>query len=63
MSDQAPEIAAARIERALARIEAASAAALRDKADLTARHAALRAQIGEAIVQLDSLIAAEEDDD
>ncbi len=63
MSDQAPEIAAARIDRALARIETASAALLRDQTALATRHDALRTQIADAIAQLDSLIAAEEDDD
>lgn len=63
MSEQAPEIATARIDRALARIEAATTAVLRDQADLTARHAALRTQIADAITQIDSLIAAEEEED
>lgn len=63
MSDQGPEIASDRIERALARIEAAAAVVSRDRARLDDRHTALRAQIGAAIAQLDSLIAAQRDDD
>ena len=62
MSDQASEKASARIERALARIEAAARTGAASRADLERRHARLREQVGAALASLDSLIAAEEDD-
>lgn len=61
MNDQASENASARIERALARIEAAARAATELRRDLERRHDALRREVGAALASLDSLIAAEED--
>lgn len=51
-----------RIERALARIEAASAARAFSTERLKERHAALRARMEEAVESLDALIAAEQAD-
>ena len=62
MSDEASENASARIDRALARIEAAAKRSAHDHADLTRRHAALRSQVGAALASLDSLIADEGQD-
>ena len=62
MTDQASDIASARIERALARIEAAAAMQATSYADLARRHATLREHVGAALASLDSLIAAEGDD-
>ncbi|MFD1788645.1 hypothetical protein ACFSC3_13825 [Sphingomonas floccifaciens] len=63
MNEQGAESASARIDRALARIEAAAQRLVRDRTDLERRHDALRDQVSEAIAALDSLIATEEDDD
>ena len=47
-----------RIEAALARIEAAARAAPPvDAGELAARHKALRGRVGDALAELDSLIA------
>lgn len=51
-----------RIERALARIEAASAARAYSVERLTHRHAALREKIEDAVASLDALIAREKMD-
>ena len=48
-----------RIERALARIEAAAAARAYSVERLTHRHAALREKIEDAVASLDALIARE----
>ena len=58
----APEVlspALDRIERAIARIEAAARVSQEDHHALADRHAALRARIGDAIESLDTLIARE----
>ena len=63
MSENGALTALQRIERALARIEAASAAALqspandRALAELNARHDALRAETRQALADLDALLA------
>jgi len=59
MAEQAAEIALARVDRALARIEAAVRRSGTDRAALERRHAALRAGVTEAVAALDSLIAGE----
>lgn len=51
------DTAAARIERALARIEAAARARAYATERLARRHAVLRARIEEAVTSLDGLIA------
>lgn len=63
MSEQDADMAAARIDRALARIEAAARTATLERADLERRHAELRVQIAAAIEALDSLIAQEAEED
>ena len=49
----------ARVERAIARIEAAVTTAEAGRTDLARRHAALRTQVAGAIAALDSLIVEE----
>ncbi|WP_326524435.1 hypothetical protein [Sphingomonas sp.] len=61
MTDQASENAMARIDRALARIEAAANRQGEALDMLRGRHATLRAEITSAIAALDSLAAGEED--
>lgn len=51
-----------RIEKALARIEAAAAARAYSVERLTHRHAALREKIEDAVASLDALIAREKVD-
>ena len=58
MADTAPD----RIERALARIEAAAAARAWSVERLTHRHTALREKIEDAVASLDALIAREKMD-
>lgn len=58
MADTAQE----RIERALARIEAAAAARAWSVERLTHRHTALREKIEDAVASLDALIAREKMD-
>lgn len=53
----APVSAADRIERAIARIEAASARRMREAEALGRRHAALRESMTEAVAALDDVIA------
>lgn len=48
-----------RIERAIARIEAAIDARARDAEQLARRHAALKARMAEAVSALDEVIARE----
>ena len=57
MTEQATETASSRIERALARIEAAAKRSIGDRAALERRHVALRDEVGSAIAMLDQLIA------
>lgn len=57
MTEQAAEDASARIERALARIEAAAARSIQDRTVLERRHAALRGEVGAALTMLNALIA------
>jgi hypothetical protein len=52
-----PTSATDRIDRALARIERAIAARMRESDALATRHAALRARIAEAVSALDDVIA------
>ncbi len=61
MTDQASENATARIERALARIEAVTQGVAASDTDLLRRHESLREQVGAALVSLDSLIAKEDE--
>ncbi|WP_240610291.1 hypothetical protein [Sphingomonas pokkalii] len=56
-----PDLVADRIERALARIEAAAAKRAYAAAQLERRHAQLRGRIETAIADLDDLIAREID--
>ena len=56
MAEDAPD-ALDRIDRAIARIEAAAAARHKEHAALAGRHDALRRRIGEAIGALDDVIA------
>ena len=65
MADQRALDAVARIERALARIEAAAARPApagdnEEQRQLQARHDAMRSRVTGALAQLDSLIAAGE---
>ena len=59
MADEAPSPALDRIERAIARIEAAAHMQRDENRTLAERHARLRARIGEAITSLDTLVARE----
>ncbi len=63
MSDEGAQNASTRIDRALARIEAASRQLEIGQSDLLRRHDALRTQVADAIAALDSLIAEEVDED
>ena len=56
MADGTPPPALDRIDRALARIDAALAARTRASKDMIRRHAALRARMEEAVAALDDLI-------
>ena len=56
MADVTPPTALDRIDRALARIDAALAARTRASEDMIRRHAALRARMEEAVAALDELI-------
>lgn len=65
MADQRALAAVARIERALARIEAISARPApvgesEEQRQLQARHEAMRERVTDALAQLDALIAAGE---
>ena len=62
MSDQAPENASARIERALSRIDEAAKRSVADRAALDRRHTALRSEVTTALAALDSLIASDGED-
>lgn len=55
--DTPPPSALERIDRAIARIEAASAKRARDARALTQRHAALRSSMTEAVKALDDVLA------
>jgi hypothetical protein len=57
MADVTPPPALDRIDRALARIDAALAARSRASEDMIRRHAALRARMEDAVAALDDLIA------
>ena len=59
MADAPPNASSARIEKALARIEAAAAARAYNIERLTHRHTALREKIEDAVASLDALIARE----
>ena len=59
MADAPPNAPSARIEKALARIEAAATARAYTIERLTHRHAALREKIEDAVASLDALIARE----
>jgi hypothetical protein len=61
MADAAPS-ALDRIERALARIEAAAARRAFDAERLEHRHAVLRGKVEQAIAALDAVIAQEGED-
>lgn len=55
MPEQSRPAALDRIERAIARIEAAAATDAIDREAMTLRHETLRARVGEAIAALDDL--------
>ena len=57
MADETPPPPLDRIDRALARIDAALATRARASEDMIRRHAALRARMEEAVAALDDLIA------
>jgi len=57
MADETPPHPLDRIDRAIARIEAALAARSRASEDALKRHATLRARIEEAVAALDEVIA------
>ena len=57
MADETPPPPLDRIDRALARIDAALAARARASEDMIRRHAALRARMEDAVAALDDLIA------
>ena len=57
MNEDAVATAITRIDRALARIEAAARSRAADHARLQRRHAVLRDRVGEAIAALDQHIA------
>ncbi len=57
MADETPPAALDRIDRALARIDAALAARTRASEDMIRRHAALRARMEDAVAALDDVIA------
>jgi len=57
MADGTPPLALDRIDRALARIDAALAARSRASEDMVRRHAALRARMEDAVAALDDLIS------
>ena len=57
MANQAELSAADRIDRAIARIEAASQARQASIVSLTARHSGLRSRIAEAVAALDEVTA------
>jgi hypothetical protein len=56
MAEETPLPALDRIDRALARIDAALAARSRAGEDMVRRHAALRARMEDAVAALDDLI-------
>lgn len=60
MTDQAPENATTRIERAIARIAACAQREAPADDSLERRHARLRAEVASAIAALDSLIDGED---
>lgn len=60
MASEPPHPALERIERAVARIEQASAARAYDADSMARRHAALRERMEEAVAALDDLIARED---
>jgi hypothetical protein len=57
MADGTPPPALDRIDRALARIDAALAARARASEEMVRRHAALRARMEEAVAALDDVMA------
>jgi hypothetical protein len=57
MADETPPSALDRIDRALARIDAALAARTRASEEMIRRHAALRARMEDAVSALDDVIA------
>jgi hypothetical protein len=57
MAEETPPPPLDRIDRALARIDAALAARTRASEDIIHRHAALRARMEDAVAALDDLIA------
>ncbi len=59
MADTPPNTAGARIEKALARIEAAAAARSYNAERLARRHTVLREKVEAAVASLDALIANE----
>jgi len=59
MADTSPNAASARIEEALARIEAAAASRAYGAEQLARRHFLLREKIESAVASLDALIANE----
>ena len=59
MSDASPPIAVDRIDRALARIDAAIAARDAGHARLIERHETLRSRMAEAVAALDALLERE----
>lgn len=61
MIDQATDDASDRIERAITRIEAAARRTADARRTLSERHNQLRARVGDALADLDSLIAGEDD--
>jgi hypothetical protein len=61
MADPDPTTALDRIDRALARIEAAAAARTAANTALTRRHETLRTRMAEAVAALDAVIARESD--
>lgn len=61
MNDASGNSAIERIERALARIEAATARGRVERSAMQARHAALRDEVKAAVAAIDALIAEEDD--